>query len=119
MDRSPLSCVRHSAGLIEVFSPRLHKSVKKTHLCLLLISKCQNLNLKRSRTHSERLQGMLNGYRRKAVGKVFTQFILSVMASPFVSLIRMDFPREEGGEAYLPAITRQKLSVRIPSRLVR
>lgn len=34
MDRSPVSCVRSSAGLIEVFSPRLHETVKKKNISL-------------------------------------------------------------------------------------
>ena len=57
----------------------------------------------------------------KLLGKFLPQFIFFFPCNsfPFVSLIRMDFPREEVGEAYHPAITRQKLSVRIPSRLVR
>lgn len=77
---------------------------EKTSLCPLLISKCQNLNLKRSRTLSKSLGDGLNGRPRQAVGKVFTHFILfffsfphpAVMASPFVSLIGMDLAQGRG-----------------------
>lgn len=84
MDRSLcLLCQVPLQAWLKCFQPGFMELLKKKSLCFLLISKCQNLNLKSSRTLSKRLQDGLNGCRRIAVGKVFTQFIFfPVMTSP-------------------------------------